>query len=425
MTYQYPADLAAHLCSSWPEGVPQPLLPPLLVLTELLSTCYQASMLTEELQPVTFRMVVLEPEQIAALDGPPRGYHRLRFAQPRPLLANTLRKLSPAVEYSHSMLGVREGAHGLEIWGIVHSGPRGTNSFYSSGRRFTALPPCLLISVKGPGAVTVSNGSRVIAKLSRGRVQSPRDEVLNAQWVHNIFNNARQETQDMYETVYGAAAPVKLDQVISQHLVQSMLRRSLQLLRKRGNGATLLVVPPELLPELLEPNTYLAFRYAFADEEPRRRCPTLLMRLLHRLGQIFPAGSTVTWAQYAESEDLQIQLIDAAMEEFAELLANLASVDGAVVLTRRLELLGFGAEIAGNLPAVTTTEQALDIEATTTVPETTEGVGTRHRSAYRLCAQLGDVLAMVLSQDGRIQVVKRLNGRVTTWDQLSTGAGDF
>jgi hypothetical protein len=423
--YQYPADLAAHLCSNWPEGVPRPRLPSPEVVTELLSTCYQASLLTEELQPVTFRMVMLEPEQIAALDGPPRGYHRLRFAQPRPLLANTLRKLSPAVEYSHSMLGVRLGAEGLEIWGMVHSGPRGTNSFYSSGRRFTVLPPCLLVSVKGPGAVTVSNGSRVIAKLSRGRVQSPRDEVLNARWIHDIFSTARRQTQEDYEGLFGTPAPVRLERMISQHLVQSMLRRSLQLLRKRGNGATLLIVPQDLVPELSEPNPYLAFRYAFADEEPRRRCPTLLMRLLHRLGQLHPAGSTVTWGQYAESEDVQIQLIDQAMEEFAELLANLASVDGAVVLTRRLELLGFGAEIAGNLPVVTSTEQALDIEATQTVPESTEGVGTRHRSAYRLCAQLEEVLAMVLSQDGRIQVVKLLHGKVTTWDQLSTGAGDF
>jgi hypothetical protein len=52
-------------------------------------------------------------------------------------------------------------------------------------------------------------------------------------------------------------------------------------------------------------------------------------------------------------------------------------------------------------------------------------VGTRHRSAYRLCRTLQDVLAVVVSQDGQVRFVRWLDGEVTYWDQLATRILDF
>jgi len=86
-------------------------------------------------------------------------------------------------------------------------------------------------------------------------------------------------------------------------------------------------------------------------------------------------------------------------------------------MTQRFEMLGFGGEISGDLPAAETVEKALDVEADETIEEPTGGVGTRHRSAYRLCKALGDVIAVVISQDGNVRFIKRKNGAVTYWDQ--------
>ena len=93
------------------------------------------------------------------------------------------------------------------------------------------------------------------------------------------------------------------------------------------------------------------------------------------------------------------------------------------MISQRLEILAFGAEIAGNLPAVGEVEAALDIEAAATRTESTAGVGTRHRSVYRLCAQLPRMLGIVQSQDGRIRMVKQHEGKVTYWDQFGVGTG--
>ena len=133
----------------------------------------------------------------------------------------------------------------------------------------------------------------------------------------------------------------------------------------------------------------------------------------------------VGWAEYLASRDERLAELDEAVAELAHLLAGLSAVDGAVVLTRRFEILGFGAEISGELPPVEEVDRALDADARQTARESTAGVGTRHRSVYRLCQRVPEVLAVVVSQDGGVRLVKRLDGRVAYWDQVSTGVRDL
>ena len=101
-------------------------------------------------------------------------------------------------------------------------------------------------------------------------------------------------------------------------------------------------------------------------------------------------------------------------------MASLAAVDGAVVMNRRFELLGFGGEITVAEP-VLQIHRALDLEATRTVVEMVDGVGTRHRSVYRLCLAHAAMLGFVVSQDGGITVVHAPDGKVICWDQQTFG----
>jgi glucose-6-phosphate 1-dehydrogenase len=107
------------------------------------------------------------------------------------------------------------------------------------------------------------------------------------------------------------------------------------------------------------------------------------------------------------------------------LIAGLFAVDGAVVLTKRFELLGFGREISGALDQVSVVARAVDAEGEQTKPEFIDGVGTRHRSVYRLCHAVHDIIAVVLSQDGKVRFVKWKDGMVTYWDQVATSLLDI
>ena len=94
------------------------------------------------------------------------------------------------------------------------------------------------------------------------------------------------------------------------------------------------------------------------------------------------------------------------------------------MLDKRVELLGFGAEIGGDLPAVRSVARALDAEGETKVRESVESVGQRHRSAYRLCNFVHDALVIVVSQDGTVRFVKWHDGEVTYWDNVATSVLD-
>ena len=88
-------------------------------------------------------------------------------------------------------------------------------------------------------------------------------------------------------------------------------------------------------------------------------------------------------------------------------VAGLTAVDGAVVLTDRYELLGFGATIARRkgspqVEQVTLTEPIEGAMPVLTYPEHLGG--TRHLSAAQFIQDQRDAIALVASQDGRFTV---------------------
>jgi hypothetical protein len=111
---------------------------------------------------------------------------------------------------------------------------------------------------------------------------------------------------------------------------------------------------------------------------------------------------------------------DAALFEAAHLVADLTHVDGAVVMTTGLDVLGFGGEIAGDLPEISRVMRARDLEGMEREWVRTDRVGTRHRSAYRLCHVLRDALAVVVSQDGGLRFIRWHKDAVTYWEQVAT-----
>ncbi|MGE0683650.1 MAG: putative sensor domain DACNV-containing protein [Candidatus Binatia bacterium] len=442
--YAYPQDLAAFLREHWDEptactdtpaatadGVADPL-PDTSVLETLLSICYQASLLREEERPVRFRLTLRAPDQFPASDGPPTGLHRLMFTAPRPCTAHELQRLAPAVEFYRSLIGVwLDQEQRLYIWGMVYSGPRWLQAVHGGRDAFQVLPLALVVRVTAPGRIAVCKGLVTLATLNGGRIVCPALDVFDSRWLPESFAAARAELWSLH-----AAAQTRenrrwapLDTQFVQIVAQNMVRRMLSLVRNAHHGGTLIYLPPDRAAEFCGQNPYLTLKYTFADEEPRQRMRTLTVRLMNALaeayGQYGFGKQSVGWNEYMTSRDPTLTHLDEAIFELAHLIAGLFAVDGAVVLTKRFELLGFGGEISGALDQASVVARALDAEGEQTEPEFTDGVGTRHRSVYRLCHAVHDIIAVVISQDGNIRFVKWKDGMVTYWDQVTTSVLDI
>ena len=444
MMHSYPEQLVGVLLEHWDatsssshywgdsQDLPSDPLPDLVTLEELISTCYQASLLKDEGRQVRFRLILSNLDRFIAAEGPPLGLHRVQFTRPRPFNQHELRRLSPALDFYRTLIGVGEMGQGrLQIWGLLNSGPRWIQTIQGGRLRPQLLPETLILRVTGPGRISVCKGLVTIATLTGGKVVRQSMDVLDSNWLPKSFSETRAELASLYNSQREQVRKpwAILDYSFVKLIAQQVMRRVISLMRNMNHGGTLILVPYELTSEFDSENRYIAIKYRFAEEEPRRRLRTLILGLMYALAEEYGkkggASKTVGWNEYSASKDETVLRLDEGMFEMAHLVAHLSAADGAVVMNKRFEILGFGAEILGKLEEVKTVARALDAEGDRTERESTDGVGTRHRSAYRLCNELHEVIVIVVSQDGTVRFIKWKDGIVTYWDQVATSVLDL
>ena len=417
----YPAELADVVAAQLAARRAPPL--GLDVLRELLSASYQASLLREEERPITFRILVAEPSALDPSDGPALGLHALRFETPRRFNEEELRRLAPAAKMQRSLIGVRVVHGALRIWGVVHTGPGWLRALQGGRMTDHAPPPGLVVTASAPGRLHVALGEETMGTVVSGRLVDQQLDVFDSEWLPASFRDVRDELDafhvEAHEAAGGAWAPLSPDlpRMISQHFV----RRIISTIRVARHGGMVLFVPDALAEGAA--SDALRITFPFAAGESRRRFRTLILRAMSTLAASH-AGSPlpVGWAEYSRSADATVTAIDEAIFELSHMIAALSDVDGATVLTRRFEVLGFGAEIGGSLPHVPNVMRALDLEGNNLVGEHADGVGTRHRSAYRFCAAHPEALAVVVSHDGDVRFVRMKDDTVTYWEQGALGS---
>jgi hypothetical protein len=428
-SHAYPRDLAQAVHGRCHEAlidtgihltVPDPAQ-----LEEILSVCYQASLLREEGRPVTFRVALAGPEAFPPSEGPPAGLHRLVFGHSRPFDQHELRRLAPAAVFSRTLMGATsDPGQGPRIWGLIHSGAHWLQSVRGGRETQQAIPPVLIIAVSGPGRMLVSVGAITIAELTNGTLISRGMDVFQAMWLEDWFATADGIDRDApIEKGRPVAPKAAIDARFGAVLACHILRRVFATVRGAQHGGMLIIVPDRVADEVLADGRHIRVKYPFVDEEPRRRLLTLTSQILSELAAAHagPSGKQVVgWHEYETSDARGVTDKDAALFEFAHLVADLTHVDGAVVMTTGLDLLGFGGEIAGDLPEVPLVMRARDLEGVEREWVRTDRVGTRHRSAYRLCHILRDALAVVVSQDGGLRFIRWHKDAVTYWEQVAT-----
>jgi hypothetical protein len=426
MHYAYPPQLAQFVRHAWEATRDTPLRLEQTHLEHLLSVAYQASLLRDEDRTVRVRIVVARAEDFDSQQGPPSGLHPLVFENPIPYSPDELRRLSVAAKYHRALVGVSPlaGREECGIWGMLQSGP-GWIQVAQGGRGPAPAPPpsALLVRVLGPGRIAVGCGLSTLAELRAGVVGGPGMDLFRSEWLLARFSSARSDLARMHAEARAQAEAAgerwaDLGPDVIGLVSQAMVRRFLAAMVSAHHGGTVILLPPETAEEAVCGTGPLRLKYAFREAEPRRRYRRLILGLMRAVARA--GGSegvtSVDGDTYASLRDDELASLRDAIFEMSQLIASLTEVDGAVVMTKRFEILGFGAEIVGDLPDVQHVARALDLEAEDSVAESLAADGTRHRSAYRLCSRVPDALALVVSQDGGVRFVAVHRGEVTFWD---------
>jgi hypothetical protein len=410
----YPPDLARYVREHWPQG--RTLSVSDDTLCEVLSVAFQASLTAEETRPTRFRLLLSPPEALPEAGAPNEGVLRLRFSESRPLNADELRGLGPAVPFEAALIGASVVEGKLRIWGLAHSGPAWLAPTWG-GRslvpNWTYEP---IIHVTGPGRLAVRCAGKLVGGLERGTLVNATMDVFDSEWLPAMFVREREEVQAEHAAGQArTASPTVADHSLVGRVGQHMLRRAIQVIRGARHGGMILVADAETAgPGDVPENVGLKFR--FDGGEPPRRYRTLLFRILDRLA----AGTTnpsVDWSDFARDPNPDLEKLEQAVFEMSRVIASLAAVDGAVLLDKRFAILGFGAEVSSDLPAPLRIWRALDVEGRQKEPAMLEDVGTRHRAAYRFVRRHPRGLAIVVSHDGGVTFVANRADDVVFWEQ--------
>jgi hypothetical protein len=424
MDFVSPADLAHEVRARWESLAGQQVAPPDLPdgdnLRRILTAAFVASLEREEGRPLRF-VLCCAPAEIPVKDGLGGPVPIVPLDLPRPLTVAAIRSLAPAVSPANAALLVRfprsgrDGVHdaACEISGILHIGQNVARA--RSGRSFyhRPAPHTLTVEVTDAGELHVYQGGIRIVSMQAGHLHNliaystleflPISPILTAgeamlgPRLVRPKNEAARETSDFEWTAL-------LNTVLC--IVNGV--------RARNHGGTVLLVEPGAETSLpvrtkfsvserasVLGDRYIDFvntRHVLADARVDRggdgRLMTVKQALLHLQNAAFAA------------ED---DLVDTA-----DVVAGLAAVDGALILTSDLRTVGFGAEIVLDAAAPVMAYEAVGRghAAGPSPVVDSESFGMRHRSALRCVGVSDRVAAFVVSQDGQVSLFWKQNGRV-------------
>jgi hypothetical protein len=412
--HAYPPDLARHVEGHWPAARALPVSRNLL--GEALSVAFQASLTSEEGRPTRFRLLLTPMEHLPASGAPNQGVLRLRFDQSRALHADELRRLSPSTPFETSLIAAHAEREKLRIWGIAHSGPAWLAPTWGGRSLIPNWTYDPIIHVTGPGQLAVRSAGKLVGALKAGLLIDAMVDVFESEWLPAMFAREREEALAEHATRQAQTpSPTLAEHSLVGRVGQQMIRRAIQLVRGARHGGMILVVDaaPEAAPNSVDG---LRLKYRFGQDEPSHRYRTLLLEILEGVAATTSKAS-VGWSDFALDASPGLERLEQSVFELSRLIANLTAIDGAVVLDKRLGLLGFGAEVSAELPAPSRVFRALDTEGNELEPDDIENVGTRHRAAYRFVNDHPRGLAIVISHDGGVSFVANRDHEVVFWEQ--------
>lgn len=374
-------------------------------LANLIQPAYQASLCSEEGRQVRFRVVF----------APQRKRFTVQFADPLPYTASQLVKLSPTIGLgSRWLIALPEkpGQDSVRIAGVLDPDilpADRTHQRWGNGglTGFQDQIQGLKVAAMGPGWVRVSTTSDSFDL--RNCCMRRRLLVLAIRYVNEWFVNIPS---------YLGIADISMGAAVARRFLVTVLAK----ISEARHGGCLLILPDQVKPSSLP----LKIRYPVDSNIVQM---TIKQRSLvgpkHFVkGGLSGEDGPIDPGQIVHDESTLSDslLLDRDLAQVIDLVASLAAVDGAVVLTRSLELAGFGAEItvSGTPPENLEVEYGNHPSPLGKPPAASlADLGMRHRSAYRFCREVPGTIAFVVSQDGGIQVFCDVDGTVKRWIDLS------
>jgi hypothetical protein len=352
----------------------------------LVETAFLASLKKEEDRPVTFSLVFLSKKRAArSFADQKRRQLIMTFEQSLPLTVDTLSKIALAFNPRFTSFVVAppadEGKKRYEIWGAMFFNalpnyfddvPAGMD-----GEVFRR-PDVFMITSVTPGSLIISRGDTQVGRFVAGKFIKATPSPFYPKAMGNfLFNKIKRDTDSKAtDKAYWKVFIHSLDYLLSE-------------ISSRSHGGSVLIVPEQKLALYKE---HFSAKYAFREN---LKIHELILEFLN----IDP-----------HSNDAIMQRLDynRKIAERLQVLAQLAAVDGALIISGTFRIMYFGVTLKAPRWKSKVLEGPDGYNGGNAIFEH-HLLGTRHNSMIDFIGKCSDSIGFVISQDGPIRGLVRKN----------------
>jgi hypothetical protein len=358
-------------------------LPSASLLGEFIGAAFFASIKQEEGRPLSFSAVLLSQSE-AALPSGRYLSEILCLESPVPFTASLIPKLAPALDPRHSSLAVTQHPDSLCCWGILSYRPTvdtfthvpvGVEDVYYS------RPDYFTVSSTSPGSLTFSRGNSMLGRYVSGHFVPATPTLFTTISLGKHLKRLIEKTEagkdhgDLYWQYAQKAIEVLLGET-----------------SRRGHGATIVFL------DAYSPDA-ATLRYSGGHVlNGKQRLGARIERCVDKSDIL----RHVAWGKLAF--------------ETLQRVAQLATIDGALVINSKFDVLTFGAKLTAE-PWKGATKIGPDGWGIWTGRRfDLSQYGTRHQSAVDFAGACADCVVFVVSQDGPIRAfVREGDSTVLCW----------
>lgn len=205
------------------------------------------------------------------------------------------------------------------------------------------------------------------------------------------------------------------------------IERLLFEINQKRHGGTIILVPDSLDINDSRLTDRVAIKYPYHYLKPWDiliRDIVLNKKYWDEHDKLWDSKSRIPVNDFRKSCQMRslLRIVSDQKSDMIKFIASTSGVDGAVLMTDKLRLLGFGAEVIALSPTLSEIMVAKDASGSLGSYTSIENFGTRHRSAFRFCSSYEDSVAFIISQDGGVKAVKRVADKVVLWPGIDIGA---
>jgi hypothetical protein len=386
--------------------------------------------------------VYLDPddpdEMIYSAPPPLDAAYYTALSERIPFTVSSLVKIAKASDPRTSSFVVNPDSKGnLFIRGLVDQGNRYHEFVNFDADQAPERLGLIQASIIGIGHVVAYDGYARIAELNVDMLIRESHDVLRYGPVRDKLKESIEKFIDtvMQEQRRGIERTDAWRNRLSEEWIATICRLLLRIRNYRHGGA-LLITPDKTWTGL---NLKYQISYTRLRKALRHRADFLIKRssALNRLVDSMTPESemtsygdymTISYGSFIEQHDAEehFRASSSELDGAIWFVSLLSRVDGLVLLSTDLDVRGFGVEILNDQAPLrvvrsttaTATERSLQ-------PVDYQHFGTRHRSMMRYCYSVPESIGFVVSQDGDVRVMTRVNEELIVWDSIRLQVDDF